>query len=522
MRRLTGVLVVIVLVTCLAAVGSAQTGGAAPAGQMIWAVHFTLAPRWLDPAETEGSITPFLTLYAVHDALLKPMPSGPSAASLAESWTVSPNGLVYDFTLRANARFHNGERVTAEDVKFSFERYRGANATTFKERVHEVRVLDARRLQFHLKEPWPDFITFYGTTASSAGWVVPKKYIEQVGEDGFKKAPVGAGPYKVVSFTPGVELQLEAFDGYWRKPPSVKKLIFRSLPDETTRAAALKRGDVDVAYFLNGPIAEEVRRTPGLRLMAVRSNTVFFLDFRGQWEAGSPWQDPRVRAAASLAIDRRAMNDAEQLGFGGITGNVVPRALEFALPIDGDPYDPARAKRLLAEAGFPRGLDAGDFTIAPPYEGTGEAIASYLAAVGIRVKIRTMERAAFFSSWPQGKLKGAGLRRPRPRGQRGDAAGHPGRQGRSLHRRRAARGAGPLRAAGARAGPQEARGAPAPDPAHPAREEDLRSHLGERLHPRRGPSRGGARAHPHPRVPVLGALRRRPAQALRRPPCATR
>jgi peptide/nickel transport system substrate-binding protein len=334
------------------------------------------------------------------------MPSGPSANSLAESWTMSPTGLVYDFTLRANARFHNGERVTAEDVKFSFERYRGANAATFKERVQEVRVLDARRIQFLLKEPWPDFITFYGTTASTAGWVVPKKYVEQVGDEGFKKAPIGAGPYKVISFTPGVELQLEAFDGYWRKTPAVKKLIFRSLPDETTRAAALKRGDVDVAYFLNGPIAEEVRRTPGLRLMAVRSNTVFFLDFRGQWEAGSPWQDPRVRMAASIAIDRRAMNDAEQLGFGRLTGNVVPRTLDFALPIDADPYDPARAKRLLAEAGFPRGLDAGDFTIAPPYEGTGEAIANYLSAVGIRVKIRTMERAAFFSAWPQGKLKG--------------------------------------------------------------------------------------------------------------------
>ena len=406
MRRLIGVLVVIALMTGLAAVGSAQPAGSAAAGQMTWAVHFTLAPRWLDPAESEGSITPFLTLYAVHDAMLKPMPSGPSASSLAESWTVSPNGLVYDFTLRANARFHNGERVTAEDVKFSFERYRGANAATFKERVQEVRVLDPRRLQFHLKEPWADFITFYGTTASSAGWVVPKKYVEQVGDEGFKKAPIGAGPYKVVSFTPGVELQLEAFDGYWRKAPAVKKLIFRSLPDETTRAAALKRGDVDVAYFLNGPIAEEVRRTPGLRLMAVRSNTVFFLDFRGQWEAGSPWQDPRVRTAASLAIDRRALNDAEQLGFGGLTGNVVPRTLDFALAIDADPYDPGRAKRLLAEAGFPRGLDAGDFTIAPPYEGAGEAIANYLAAVGIRVKIRTMERAAFFSAWPQGKLKG--------------------------------------------------------------------------------------------------------------------
>ena len=406
MRRLIGVLVLIALMTCLAAVGWAQPAGSAAAGQMTWAVHFTLAPRWLDPAESEGSITPFLTLYAVHDAMLKPMPSGPSASSLAESWTVSPNGLVYDFTLRANARFHNGERVTAEDVKFSFERYRGANAATFKERVQEVRVLDPRRLQFHLKEPWADFITFYGTTASSAGWVVPKKYVEQVGDEGFKKAPIGAGPYKVVSFTPGVELQLEAFDGYWRKVPAVKKLIFRSLPDETTRAAALKRGDVDVAYFLNGPIAEEVRRTPGLRLMAVRSNTVFFLDFRGQWDAGSPWQDPRVRTAASLAIDRRAMNDAEQLGFGGLTGNVVPRTLDFALAIDADPYDPARAKRLLAEAGYPNGFDAGELHQLPPYFSLGEAIVGYFQAVGIRMRMRPMERAAYLALIASKKARG--------------------------------------------------------------------------------------------------------------------
>lgn len=189
MQRLIGVLVVIALHAWPAAVGSAQPGGSAPAGQMTWAVHFTLAPRWLDPAETEGSITPFLTLDAVHDALLKPMPSGPSAGSLAESWRVSPNGLGYDFTLRANARFHNGERVTAENVKFSFERYRGANAALFKERVQEIRVLDTRRVQFLLKEPWSDFITFYGTTASSAGWIVPKKYLEQVGDESFKKAP---------------------------------------------------------------------------------------------------------------------------------------------------------------------------------------------------------------------------------------------------------------------------------------------------------------------------------------------
>ena len=378
----------------------------APSGQVTWAVHITLAPRWLDPAENEGAITPYLTLYAVHDALLKPMPTGPSAPSLAESWSLSSDGLVYEFLLRAGVRFHNGELLTTDDVKFSFERYRGANASLLKDKVREVRILDARRIQFRLKEPWPDFITFYGTTATSAGWIVPKKYVEKVGEEGFKKAPVGAGPYRVISVTPGVEMTFEAFEGYWRKVPRVKRLVFRSLPDETTRAAALKRGDVDIAYFLNGPIAEDVRRTPGLRLMAVRSNAVFFLDFRDQWDAASPWRDARVRLAASLAIDRSALNAAEQLGFAGLTGNVVPRAQEFALQIDPDPYDPARAKRLLAEAGYPRGFDGGDITINPPYEGSGEAIANYLATAGIRLKIRTMERAAFLSTWREGKLKG--------------------------------------------------------------------------------------------------------------------
>ncbi len=408
MRRLTGpvVLLALLMVSVGASVMPAAAADPAPAGQVTWAVHFTLAPRWLDPAENEGTITPFLVLYAVHDALLKPMPAGPSTPCLAESWTVSPDGLVYEFLLRNGVRFHNGDTMTADDVKFSFERYRGAFAQALKDKVKEVRVVDARRIQFRLKEPWPDFITFYGTTATSAGWIVPRKYLQAVGEEGFKKAPVGAGPYRVVSFTPGVEVSLEAFESYWRKVPRVKRLLFKSLPDETTRAAALKRGDVDIAYFLNGPIAEEIRRTQGLKLLAVRSNAVFFLDFRDQWDAASPWRDPRVRLAASVAIDRLTLNAAEQLGFAGMTGNVVPRAMEFALPIEPDPYDPARARRLLAEAGHPRGFDGGDFTIAPPYEGAGEAIANYLAAVGIRMKIRTMERAAFFSSWREGKLKG--------------------------------------------------------------------------------------------------------------------
>jgi peptide/nickel transport system substrate-binding protein len=397
------VLVVLVLVTV--GTGAVPLAMAAD-GQMVWAVHVTLAARWLDPMDYEGAITPFIVFYAIHDALLKPMPSGLITPGLAESWSVSADGLVYEFVLRDGVRFHNGDRLTADDVKFSFERYRGAAVKLLKQKVKDVQVVDPRRIRFVLRDAWADFLTFYGTTATTAGWIVPRKYIEAVGDDGFKKAPVGAGPYRVVSFTPGIELTLEAFETYWRKAPNVKRLVLRSLPDETTRAAALKKGEVDVAYFLNGPVAEDVKRTPELRLLGTRTNAVFMLDFRDQWDPKSPWHDRRVRLAASLAIDRRAINDAELLGFAALTGNVVPLHMEFALPIEPHPYDPKRARQLLAEAGYPRGFDAGDFTIHPPYSSVGEAIGGYLAAIGIRTKIRTMERAAFFSAWGDKKFRG--------------------------------------------------------------------------------------------------------------------
>jgi peptide/nickel transport system substrate-binding protein len=344
--------------------------------------------------------------YALHDALVKPMPGNLNGPCLAESWTMSKDGRTWEFVLRKGVRFHNGDPVTAEDVKFSFERYKGAGAPLFKERVREVQVVDPGRVRFHLNEPWPDFMTFYGTSASGAAWIIPKKYFEKVGEDGFRKAPVGAGPFKFVSFQPGVELVLEAFEGYWRKTPSVKRLVIRSVPEESTRAAALKRGEVDVVYFINGPIAEEVRRTPGLTLTAMRTNGVFFIEFPEQWTAGSPWADRRVRLAASLAIDRQAINEAESLGFSGITGNFIPRHQEFALPIDAHPYDPKRARGLLAEAGYPNGFELAEFTAFPPYNSMGEAIANYFVAVGIKTRVRTMERAAFLSAWKDRKLRG--------------------------------------------------------------------------------------------------------------------
>jgi len=293
-------------------------------------------------------------------------------------------------------------------VKFSFERYRGGAAKVLKDGVKEIQVLGPSRVRFVFKEAWPDFPAFYGTFVASAGWVVPKKYFERVGEEGYRKAPVGAGPYKFVSFNPGVELVVEAFDGYWRKAPSIKRIVFRSLPDETTRAAALKSGEVDLAMLLSGPTAQEIKRTPGLRLAAPLLG-VFWLDFPDQWDPKSPWADKRVRLAASVALDRQALNEAETLGLSRPVGNTVPREYEFALPVEPPPYNPARARQLLAEAGYPKGFDAGELTPFPPYNSMGETIQGWLQAVGIRTRVRTMERGAFMTSWREKKLHGVVL-----------------------------------------------------------------------------------------------------------------
>jgi peptide/nickel transport system substrate-binding protein len=139
----------------------------APHGQLTWAAHISLAPTWFDPAETSGIITPFMVLYALHDALVKPMPGNALAPCLAESWSASEDGLTYEFVLRQGVKFHNGDPVTAEDARFSFERYRGANGAAMKARVAAIETPDDRHIRFKLKEPWPDFLTFYGSATGA-------------------------------------------------------------------------------------------------------------------------------------------------------------------------------------------------------------------------------------------------------------------------------------------------------------------------------------------------------------------
>ena len=380
--------------------------GGQPTGEAVIAFHVTIAPTWFDPSTAPPQITPFGILHALHDGLVKPLPGQKMGNSLAESWTESPDGLAYEFKLRRGLKFHNGEPVTTEDVKFSFERYKGAGATELHARVRQVEVVDPFTVRFLLKEPWPDFMTFYGTTATAAGLVVPKKYLTQVGDEGFRKHPIGAGPYKFVSHTPGVEVVLEAYTAHWRKVPSVKRIVMKSVPDGTTRVAMLKKGEADIAAALDGPEGEDVRRDPRLTLLASRHASIFWIEFVEQWDPKSPWHDKRLRLAVNHAIDRKTINEAACLGFCPPAGVIVPRVMDFALQVEPPAYDPKKAKQLIAEAGYPNGLDAGDFAAIPGFATTAEAVVNYLNAVGIRVRLRPMERAAFYAAWREKKLRG--------------------------------------------------------------------------------------------------------------------
>ncbi len=400
-----------VLPRCVAAaLALAIVAWSAPApaaeGTMTWGVHVSLTPAFFDPADATGTALPLMVYYAVHDALVRPLPGQRMGAALAQSWSQSPDGLSYEFVLRKGAKFQDGEPVTAEDVKFSFERYRGASATVLKAKVAAVEIVNPGRVRFRLKQPWPDFMTFFGTPATGAAWIVPKKYVERVGDEGYKRAPIGAGPYRLVSFKPGVELTLEAFDGYWRKAPAIKTLVFKVIPDDATRLAALKRGEVDVVYGLSGPLAEEVKRNPELTLKAAQIPVALWLVFADQTDPRSPWHDRRVRLAANLAIDRDAINKAGYLGLGRISSSFIPHSLEYYWDPPRYAHDPKRSRQLLAEAGYPSGFDAGELSSEPfAGSGIGEPVVNDLTAVGIKIRLRLLERAAFLKQFGEKTLK---------------------------------------------------------------------------------------------------------------------
>jgi peptide/nickel transport system substrate-binding protein len=402
------------------AAAAPAAGKPEPKGTLNYAWHTTISPAWLDPQENPPQITPYNFAYAVHDALVKHMPGKTFAPSLAESYEIASDSKSATFKLRPNIKFHDGTPVTPEDVKFTFEKYRGANATILKEKTAAIETPDDRTVKFVFKEPFLDFLTIYGSPSSGAGWIVPKAYYEKVGPNGFKQNPVGAGPYRFVKQQAGTEVEFEAFTEYWRKSPSVKTIIMRGIPEASTRLAGLQTGELDVANQMPGDLLETIRKDPNLRLVPLKAGPVW-LEPMSFDKPDSPLKDIKVRQALSLAIDRKGFSDAEMGGLGVLEGNWIPADWPGALERPTPPFDVAKAKQLLAEAGVASGFEISQLTPLGGYASFAERVVGYLRAIGITTRVNTMERAAFYDALKPGpdRLKGLVIQLS---GSPGDAA----------------------------------------------------------------------------------------------------
>jgi peptide/nickel transport system substrate-binding protein len=391
-----------------AATAAPAVGKPEATGKLVYAWHTTISPAWLDPQENPPQITPYNFQYALHDALVKHLPGRTFAPSLAESYEIAPDSKSATFKLRANAKFHDGQPVTSEDVKFTFEKYRGANAGILKEKTDKIETPDDRTIKFVFKEPFLDFLILYGSPASGAGWIVPKAYYEQVGPNGFKQKPIGAGPYRFVRQQAGTEIEFEAFTEYWRKAPNVKTLLMRGVPEASTRVAGLQTGELDVANQMPGDLLETIKKDTRLRLVPLKGAPVW-LEPMSLDSPDHPLKDPRVREAISLAIDRKGFSDAEFGGLGTLEGNWIPSDWPGALDRPTPAYDVGKAKQLLADAGVPNGFEISQLTPLPPYTSFAERIVGNLRAIGVTTRVNTMERAAFYDGLTPGPNKMKGL-----------------------------------------------------------------------------------------------------------------
>ncbi len=411
MVSLKGVLALVALaLLCVTLVGTpaapaTPTGATVvPKGKMVLAWHVNIASRWLDPQEHDGTATPDNFITAIHDALIKNQGTELyDHPALAERFEFAQDATSATFWLRKGIKFHNGEPVTPEDVKFTYENYRGAKADVLKGMTERIEIVDDRTIRFVFKGPFLDFPLIFGTAnVSGAGWIVPAKYYQQVGPDGFKQKPIGAGPYKLVRQEPGSKLELEAFEGYYR-PVHVKQFIMISVPEGATRVAMLERGEADLIYLVPGELIARVKATPKLMLAPVLSGS-WWLEFPGFQDPKNPFHDKRVREAVSFAIDRRAMNEAEAGGMGRPSGNWINNDVQYAIEWPEFERDVEKAKRLMAEAGYPKGFTVDWLTPAPAYYSRGERVIAWLQEIGIRARLQVMERGIFLQR-QQGGLK---------------------------------------------------------------------------------------------------------------------
>jgi peptide/nickel transport system substrate-binding protein len=367
--------------------------------------------RAFDPHTVSGmNITPVTSL--VFDKLVTKDAHGSFQPALAESWKVAKDWSSISFKLRRGVKFHNGDSFTAEDVKFSIERamredLRFLYGPELNRGISKIEILDDYNVQVSLKEPYPALLDRLFFVVA----ILPKNYIEKVRDDGFAAKPIGAGPFRVVKFERDISVDLEAVDPHYRQTPFVKKLRFLTLTEPATRLAMIKTGEADfvMAHEAHLPL---MQKDPNIRVILSNHSFVLTLVFQDlAHPEESPFKNPLVRRATSLAIDRKGIADA--LGNGTLEpwgSFLAPYHLGFDPKRNKpDPYDPAEAKRLLAQAGYPNGFD----TLLTFTEAYGkerfEAMQQQLKAVGIRCRLNMLEHGTWSAMFVGAKLRGIGL-----------------------------------------------------------------------------------------------------------------
>ena len=388
----------------------------APVGTLTVAVATFGNERWL----------PHLYVGA-EDVVLKPMyenllsrdpKTGELSPMLAERWRVADGGRTWTFYLRKGVQFHGGVgELTAEDVRFTFAtiaRDGSANSLAPEFRlIKSMEVENPYTITVRFEKP---FVAFgnkvnQGLFASVA-FIQSKRHVETAKEDGAERQPVATGPWKFVEHIRGDRIVYEAVEHHWRATPHFKRLVFKKVPEPSTRMALLRAGGVDVIE-IGGEYADELKQV-GIRTLLMPNVAWVYIILGGQWPTKAtydpkvPWAQPdterarKVRLALNLAVDKHAIMQRVLGGLGTVTGSWLmypndPWASDaLKKPY---PYDPARAKALLTEAGYPSGFGLTMNLTAWPGRGylpdVGEAVATYWEKVGIKVKRRPVDRAVF-------------------------------------------------------------------------------------------------------------------------------
>jgi len=360
-------------------------------------------------------------LSPMFDYLVGVTPDGQLSrdGGLATRWEASADHRRWTFHLRKGVKFHTGDEVTSDDVKFSIQRAIGKRSTTgyagpLRTLIADIETPAPDRVVIVLKEPTLIIPTYLSRSLSTEGMVLPKKYIEANGDDVFARKPVGSGPFKFVEQVTGSHVKLAAVDNHWRiGTPKYKTITFKLVPEETTRIALLRRGEVEVADVSR----ERVKELEGEGFpIHVRKEEAILHMWWGFAPEGwpAPVKDKRVREALNLAIDRNEI--AQAIFAGKADPAAIPMGLSWSFrDIGFKPaadmaytHDPARAKKLLADAGHPNGfaMDVYAFQLPGLPEGKAfaEAVAGYWQKVGVKTKLIPVDYPAFRKLWVDRKI----------------------------------------------------------------------------------------------------------------------